>query len=515
MKNLKKIIPGILFALFAVFLFKSYLLHFASFGCFDECFNYLGGYFILEGRTLYSEIFFNHQMLMAYLSALIQKTLTPESIYYLVLQHRMFVFFFGIAANVLIMWRFGLPGILFAFLFEATKFYLMGSLFLAESLLVYPLVYLLGLAWQKLNGGKLSTFDYVISACMAWFVVFIREPMVLVALFLFLLINAGKRLQRPNFLSIGLFFALSLITLLFTSLPDYISQVVILNSKTIFLSEVSSYGNGFLAIAKIFFYPIVILFDGQWTFFREILIGIDVIFLISLFVFLIKSKKKWPAILLLIVLGLANLRVVPPGMMFYGAFHMLPWYGLFIMSSFLLAQKVYVNKHTKKLGFGLFLFIIAIFIYTVLPSKSIHYEFLERNESFELSFDRYYIYGQAISYLAAPGDRLYLESWDELIYWQAKLPPAYKYALYRNVDRVLPAFSQERANMFANSPPEFYYSFHENGLHPLGFLPDFLVGDYVELLHADGPSGLYIKKTKLAAITKEQWEKAHVLKFSL
>src|SRR5438876_604066 len=86
-----------------------------------------------------------------------------------------------IAATFLfIIYRFGLVGVGFAFLFEATKFYMMGSLFIAESILVYPLVYLFGLGFKKITGEMLFLYDFIISALIAWFVIFIREPMFLV-----------------------------------------------------------------------------------------------------------------------------------------------------------------------------------------------------------------------------------------------------------------------------------------------------------------------------------------------
>lgn len=513
--SIKKIIPLFLFALFSIALFKTYNAHVAAFGCFDECFNYVAGHFILKGRVLYSEIFFNHQMLMAYVSSIIQMLFRPESIYHLVLEHRMFVFFFGLAMDVLIMWRFGMPGVFFAFLFEATKFYFMGSLFLPESILVYPLVYMFGLVWQKRMGKKLLMFDYIASAIMAWFIIFLREPLFLVTVFLFVLISVDVPFRKKNVASIGAFCILSFVTLLFTALPDYIFQVVALNSKTAFLSEVSSYGNIFSTLTNIFFYPAVILFNGVQSFLREILIAIDIIFLIGIAVFLQKSRKKSLVLLLVILLGLANLRVVPPGFMFYEAFHMLPWYGLFLLSTFLLLEYVYTLQHMKKLSLFLTMGAVSIFTYATFSPQSFFHDKIDREREFGVHFDRYYIYGEAIKSLAKPQNTLFLEGWDDLIYWKADLLPAYRYIIYKYTAGISELFAQERMEMFRDSPPDFYYSVHEKGVHLFGFLPQSYVNDYIELMHADKPSGLYIKKSKLPTITSEQWEKANALKFSL
>src|SRR3989344_6361880 len=287
--KVSKIIFGsviaLMFGLFSFVLYKSYLMHFSAFGCFDECFNYVAGHYILKGRNLYSEIFFNHQMLMAYLSWFIQKILKPDSIYYLVLEHRMFVFFFGLIMSVLIALRFRLAGVGFAFLFESTKFYFMGSLFLAESVLVYPLVYLFGLVWQKINGKKLTVLDYLASALFSWFILFLREPMFFVVVFLYFLINFDKSIHKAKVFSLVLFLILSLLTISLTSFADYVYQVVFVNASSVFPSEVKSYENGLSMLFKSFFYQILILIDGKWTFIREIMIGIDIIFLVSMAIF--------------------------------------------------------------------------------------------------------------------------------------------------------------------------------------------------------------------------------------
>ncbi len=503
-----------LFSLFSAFLFNVYFNRFASFGCFDECFNYVAGHFVLEGRVLYKEIFFNHQMGMAYLSALIQSILKPDSIYYLVLEHRMFVFFFGILMDALLIWRFKAAGAGFAFLFEATKFYFMGSLFLAESILVYPLVYLLGLAFLKINGNALSVIDYIMSAIFTWFVIFTREPVVFVTLLLYILVHFDKRLQKGKVFSIGLFFLLTLFTFLFTSLPDYFYQVVTMNGKTILLSELKSYDNLFSAIFKIFFYPIVILFDGRWTFIRDILIVLDLIFLSAITVFVIKGKKIKPVLLLLIILGFGNLRVVPPGWIFYEAFHMLPWYGLFLMSTFLLLQNIAAIKNVKKISIFLKWSAVVLIMYAIFSPQSFFRDITDRDKEFRLGFDRYYIYGQAMKYLADVNDTLYIEGgWDDLIYWQADLDPSYRYVLYGGSSRNVAPFIKEREKMFKENPPDFYYSFHEKGIHSLGFLPEHLKTEYSELVYVASPSGLYIKKSKIPAITEEQWERVKTLRF--
>src|SRR3989344_780100 len=128
-----------------VFLRGIYRDRIGAFGCFDDCFNYMAGHFLLAGKRLYTDIFFNHQPLPAYISAIIQWVSKPEGIYLLIHQHRMFLVYFSIFMNVLLVLRFGLVVFGFSVLYETTKGYVFGERFLAEALIVYPLVYLLGL----------------------------------------------------------------------------------------------------------------------------------------------------------------------------------------------------------------------------------------------------------------------------------------------------------------------------------------------------------------------------------
>ncbi len=505
---------SIFLTLFFFKLYRVYIDHFAAFGCFDECFKYVSGYFMLQGRTLYSQIYFNHQMLMAYLSALLQGILHPQSIYYLVLEHRLFVFFFGIIMDILLIARFGLPAVGFAIVFEATKFFYMGSLFLAESLLAYPLVYLFSFAWQKLMKKKVFTLDYVFAAIFTWAIVFLREPAILAALFLYGAILFCKDTLRRRLLSFLIFFVLSAITLFSVPLLDYINQVWTYNAQTVFSAEVNAQHIAGFGIVEVFLYPIFILLSGKWGFVREILIGIDILFIISFMALVVKGRKIKAAIFLLIALGLTNFRVVPPGTAFYEAFHMLPWYALFTFITFSLLKEAFLLQTKKKLKYGLIVIALLVICYPLISSKSFIWDKVDGDRDFKLGFDTYYIYGEAIKQLAKPGDTLYVEGWNELIYWQANLSSAYKYSI-SSAYGTIPKFTDARRDMFSNNPPDFYYTFCSGKKRYFGFLPDIRIKDYTELIYVNQPSCLFIKKSKLAYITLKQRENLNVLRFYL
>ena len=132
-----KIFLALLLIPFFYVIFKLYAPRTAAFGCFDDCFNYGAGFFITKGKLLYRDIFFNHQPLMAYISALIQSFTQPRNIYELLLRHRQFMIIWNFFWAVVLLFQFGSAGMLFSLQYELTKFYIFGDRFLAEGLIVY------------------------------------------------------------------------------------------------------------------------------------------------------------------------------------------------------------------------------------------------------------------------------------------------------------------------------------------------------------------------------------------
>ena len=488
------------------------------FGCFDECFNYLAGYFILKGKILYKEYFFNHQMLMAYLSSIIQLISHPQSIYHLVLYHRIFIFLFALLMDILIIFRFGKSGVGFVLLFETTKFYYMGSLFLPESIIVYLLVYLLGICWYKFTKRTIFSLDYILCGIFAWAVIFMREPFVPVAFFIYLIILLGKTHKRAKHISLGIFIILSLSILFITDLKNYFYQIAVVNLNPL-ASGVKSGGFFGLEILKMFLYPIYIFLYGKWTFLRQIQIGISSIFIIASIILVFRFRILKPILCIIIILGLSSIRLVSPGTAFYEAFHMLPWYGLFVMSSFLFVQELYMRKVSKYILALLTVLCVFVIGYAMSPKsffiENVYAKNIDRNKEFKLGFDKYIVNGETIRLLSGDGDTLFIDRWDDLIYWQAKLNSPYKYTVYVGPAHNDPVFEVARLEMFRNNPPDFYYYSCSGKQFASPYLPDFRVKDYVQLYYIDKPSCLYVKKAKLTKINSEKWDKIRILRFYL
>lgn len=501
---------------FLFLFYKFYIRKVSAFGCFDDCFNIVGGYFLTQGKTLYSDIFFNHQPLMAYISFGIQFLTDPINIFSLILAHRNFIFTFSILMNLLIAARFRWAGVGFIFFYEATKFYVFGDRFLAEALIVYPLVYLFGLFWYKFNNKRIYKIEYIFTAFFTWFIIFLREPFIPVAILLFVLILWDKKFTKVNFLSILLLIFLSLCLILLLPLQDYIFNVYSLNRDTI-----SNYGSSAgnitsVGALKIFFYPLYIFFSREWGYFRTILIILSLLFILFSSLLTIRTKKWKIMGLIILILGLANIRyVASPGHAFYEAFHMAPWYGLFIFTIFIFFQSLWKQKISEKLKYLFMAMLVALFIFMLFPGKSFIWEKNDRHVEFINNYGNYLQYGEAARILSSSKSTLFVDGFDELIYWQAKTASSYKYLWYTSFMPDIPLYSKARAEMFKKNPPDIYYGSCPKEIADTRLMPRENRQLYVNLYAYGKPTCLYIKRSYISKISKNQWQKLKEFQFYL
>jgi len=484
-----------------IFLYKLYIPRIAAFGCFDDCFNYLGGYFILNGKQLYSQIFFNHQPLMAYISYLIQLFTQPTNIFELLLRHRQFVLLFSFTANLLLLLRFGFFGIGFVFLYELLKFYLFGERFLGEGLIVYPLAYLVGIVIYKYQNKKIYKVDYVVSAICSWFIIFTRIPFLLSTLASFGLIVLGKPFSKVKQISLITFLLLSLATILIHPVQEYIFNIYTINTGFF------EFGRDMI---KSFIYPLYIFLSGEWNIFRHTLIVLSGVFVVLLII-TVKQKQYKSVIALLAILGLANLRLVEPGDVFYGAFHMAPWLGVFLFSIFLMLQDQFQHKNYKITALFAIVLISLIGYILISPRSYIH-EQLNQHEMLVNNFGNEMQVGEVVKVLSDPDDTLFLDGFDDLIYWQAQRLSAYKYSWYTSAMPNFAKYSNTRMKMFKDNPPDFYYGSCPDERIALGSLSKDILKEYQQLISTDDkPTCLYINKQKLPEITDKQWGQAKEL----
>lgn len=496
-----RIICIVALVFFYVALYKVLIPRITAFGCMDDCNNFLGGYFLLHGKQLFSQIFFNHAPFMAPISEFVFWATKPQNLFEIVLRHRQFVMLFGLVSEVLLIIRFGPIALPFALFYELTKFYIGGDRFLAEGLIVYPMTYLLGIAFEKFYKKNLLAVDYFTAALSLWFILFIREPYTLAAAFLFGIILWNKKYWKIKRLALLLLAALSFLTLFSYNVSEFFYNVVYVNQTTLAAENADT---GFLGIQiyRSFVYPILIFFQGSWNFFRYIELGLSALFLFVTGVFLWKKEWKW-VVLLWITLGLANIRFVLPGQQYYGAFHLLPWYAMTICMTLFMSKGIGKKWVSSVVVAGLTL----LLMYVAWSKGSYLHDKIDEHTEFITNYGNVLQVGNVVASLSSPKDTLFLDGSDDAIYLVSKRYSLYPYSWYTSLMPQYKKYTDARTKMFATNPPDFYY-IACSAKTTIATLPKIIQTDYARLYNLDHPSCLWVKKSKLPEISDAMWQKA-------
>jgi len=474
----------------------------------------MGGYFLLHGKKMFSEIFFNHMPSMAYISALIQHLTKPDSIYMLIYQHRMFMIYLSIIADIFLTLRFGVVGFGFAILFESTKGFIFGDRFLAEPIIVYPVVYLWGLVWEFLQKKRVSPFEVFLATIFTWFVVFTREPYIPLVLMLFAVMLWFMRKTVWIWWSGILLFLMSLASVTYFGINDFMFNVFTVNEHniTIEATQVAAQSGGTWSV---FLYPLQVFYEGNWNLFREVEAGLMALLILFGILVLVKSKNISGVIIALAVLTLANIRTIIPGSLYYGTFHHIEWYALVIFTVLSLLVKVWQYRNVRwisLIGGAVFL---GLSVYALVSPASYLHEQVDRQTEFTTNYNQYYVVGETVRLLSNPADTLFLDGQDDLIYWQAGRYSDYPYSWYTSLMPYFTVYTKARDEMLKKDPPVFFYGRCWGKSNEFTTMPPQLAYLYVRLDHDNAPSCLYIKNNKIPHITTDQWKSIEQFNYSL
>lgn len=496
-----------------IFLRSVYRDRIGAFGCFDDCFNYMGGYFLLAGKRLFSEVFFNHMPLMAYISSAIQFVTKPDSLYMLLYQHRMFMIYAAIVSDIVLVLRFGFAGFGFAVLYESTKGFLFGERFLAEGLIIYPVAYLFGVSWERLRGKRIAFFELLVTAILTWFVVFMREPYIPLAVALFAVIIWSKRAIVASRLTVVFLIALSLLMIFAHDHSEFWFNVVTVNMQSVMATEAAAANLRGLGILQIFLYPFTVYFGGQWNMFRLVEASLaGVLILVGLLAYIRVPAYRRRVVFAFLILGLANVRPVVPGTVYYGMFHHIQWYGLAIIALLFLLEDLWNRRIFRAFVTGSIVLFAAICIWMLVSPGSYLGERVNRQTEITTNYAQYYAPGETVRRLSDEKDTLFLEEWDDLIYWQAKRLSPYRYAWYTSVMPQFEKYRSAREEMFEKNPPTFYYGKCTGDA--LSSLPKYEEKNYIRLQAAGKPSCLWVLRTKYDNITPDQWRSVEEFQYA-
>jgi len=497
----------VLFVVFqGFFVCVSFLLlkRVGAFGCFDDCFNFGAGDFILQGKQLYSQIFFNHQPFMAYISAAIQYITHPQTLFELVKYHRIAALVFADICGSLLIFRFGFSLFLSLVVFELTKFYIFGDRFLAEGMIAYPMMYLTVLVISFFRKERVFFWEYILAAICSWFIFWMREPFMpwsFIALGILFIAGLREKNNRKSIvIGLSMFLSLHVVTVLLFPVKEYVFNVIVTNLQ----QEVAVQPWTMQTVLQIVAYPVFVLIKGFGNVFQNVLVVLSGIFFVFVGYELFWKKRYLLIIAVIGILATANLRLVPVGSLYYDAFHMIPWYGMFLCITATGVMDMWRDKKTKNISV-LFISMAGFVIgYTIIAPQSYIRESIDTQTEFNNGYGNYFAKGEVIRLLAAPGDTMFVEMWEDPIYFVAGVPTAYKYSWYTSIMPKFPIYQEARQEMFLTYAPTFYVGACRDEEADSFVLLETDKAKYEQLLNSGKPSCVYVMKKRIPTISDYQ-----------
>ncbi|MBL7159437.1 hypothetical protein ISS85_03105 [Candidatus Microgenomates bacterium] len=505
---LKKFFLIILFFLFLYFSFRTLQSHIFSIHFVDEDENMIAGHYMAQGKKLYSEIFSHKQPMPAVFSALINKTLKPNSLFLFIKRHREAVFFYSVFWYLVFLIEFGWSGLVFSIAIEISKRFLLGDLFLAESLVIFPLVYVLGclwrLNWKKYDLSGLRKLLFLFSLILIPFQLFILIPFTAILVFyLFLRERFKKRLFISFFVIFMIFF---LVFLPFVSYFDYF-----FNTKaaimTHYLKDTINKGL-FEQFSLAFLRPFVIAISFPKTEFGLFVWFLSIIYLLSfIYLFFKKRKKRVFLFFTFLLLGFANLRPEQIEATFYGGFHGLPWFSLIILLMTIQIREIISLWNKEKKTFFSFIVVSLAFLTLIYSGNFLikdYFRKVDRERDFWVNFSQFLGIGRVIKTLSNNGDKLMTIPVEQILYFSSGLTPQNRFLYTYEWIFSNEKLKNELKMDLEKNPPNFVYYDYASVGNEARILFDLTLKNYVQLKNNDTTSNLLVKSDRLDNL--EDWQ---------
>ncbi len=486
----------------------------------DEDENLMAGHYLAQGQKLYADIFSHKQPMPAAFSALINKTLKPNSLFLLIKRHREAVFFYSVLWWLGFLYFFGAAGLTFSLVIELIKRLLLGDLFLGESLVIYPLAFVLAYLWKKeLAKGPINSWGrylFLFSLVLIPFQLIILIPFSAILIF-YLLVREKfhKKIVLPLILFFGFLF------LLFSPLVSY--QEYFLNTKAAltshYLEDTANQGASRL-LAYSFLKPVIALIEpvkGDFGLFAKIWCG----FYLLSFVYLLfkEKKKKLFLVFSFFLLGTTSLRLVYPQAVLYEGFHGFPWWAAIIILTILQIKRVFLlnwqSVKKRTLTFAGLILMILIFAFTGQFFFREYFRQPDYYRDFWVNFSYLEGTGQAIRNLASSNDKLMVIPVEQLLYFVSGLSPQNRFLYYYEWIFWNEGLKNEIKNDLEGNPPVFVYYEYSSVGEAAKSVFDPVVADYIQLRQGNDPSPLLMRRDKLDNLQPEQIEEIQKFGFFL
>ncbi len=421
----------------------------------DEEQNMVLGSLLLKDEKLYGDLFVNHQPLTFIFSAGVNELTDPNSIFLLVKRHREAVIIWAFIWSVFLVYRFGLSLLLFVTVYQLSKYFLFGNLFLAEAFVIYPFIYLVSLVLFKKNIKQAEKLFVGLSLALG---VFWLSPLwpALAVILLLLLIQMKNYKRTLLFLALGALPVFILVSI-FSGIQEYLRDVIFINLK--YFIPISIHESQPGATIKAFLAPILTFLTGTGTSpvpSLAIMRVLSATLIIFSGVLLARKFFKLP-LLIFLFLGLSNLRYIELGNDYYNGFHLLPWYSVLVLTTFVSGLEVFeeVKSHLIKI-LTIILFLLCLWT-AVFYSKDSLFITKSIDKEAYINYSRQFDFGEAIKIMKDTEDTLFVIPDEWLLYWQADIRHATSVLGYYPWMSAVPILKEEVDSMLADSPATFIY----------------------------------------------------------
>ncbi|MFH0864214.1 MAG: hypothetical protein V1858_03945 [Candidatus Gottesmanbacteria bacterium] len=487
--------------IFFAFSWKSFQSHIFNIHFVDEDENIVAGYYMARGEKLYSDIFSHKQPLPAITSMALQKTVDPPNLFMLMKRHREIVFFYSIIWSLIFIWVFGIPGFIYSISIEIIKPFLLGNLFLGESLAIFPAVYIMGFFWKLLRREKyihrLEKTIFIASLGLLLFLLFTLIPYLILSTIVILIFSKSRRKYILSIISFILL--LFICTIPFVNYLKYFANTV-LALQTLYLKDTAGAGL-WTIITNSFFRPIIALTSVDNSDFARLIKIISATYIISfIYLFLVKKQVRKFLIISLILLGISSTRLIVPTTALYDGFHGLPWLALILFLSILYLWEIWQTKLIMKF------LVIILMGYIGLSGRFMvtdYYQKVDRERDFYINFSPYRDFGEIIKQRAKPTDTLIVLPINQLIYWQSGLRHATRFLYGYEWLFVNPSIRQEIKNSINKESPVFIYYDRAIMGKDAWSIFDKYVDSYTRYKQGDTQTPLFIRKDRFNNIISD------------
>lgn len=488
--------------LFFLITSKAYYNHIFFLDFADEEENFLPGKYLLTGKKLYSDMFLQHQPAAYIASAFIQKIVHPQTISALVKTHRISMILWSALWTILLTLRFGLPLLITVFIIELSKISLLGNLFLAESLVVYPLVYI-GAYMFFIKKDLLIEYFFV--SLLTVFIFYSLLPLWPLIIFISLFFIFRLRNLKRLLVFSGIFFLAAIIIFQFASIKDYFYNTIYITLK--YYLPLTKHFSGTFSPLHGFIAPILALFDTKNTHLLWVIKSISLVLLLNLLL-LIKYKKIKECLLIIFILGLASIRYVKADTELYGAFHMLPWFSLLTLYVSITSFQIYKQSQSKLVKLFNIFSILFILLVAFFQSKYTLFDIRDQKTDLHVHYSPHYNYSDALKIIKKPNDTLFVVPVNMLVYWNSDIKPVSKYIYFYEWMEKTP-LTEDVKRIFTKNPPDFLYCVDCKKSVVFSF-----IDHYHQLKKSGDQSFLYIKKDLFKQISQDQKQKLNFFGFS-